>query len=104
MPQITLLGMKCTTITGVATTAYPLPDWAPDIAAIATSAVAGALADSWRASTTGTLGMGLLVVPERFLKVGARCFKFSGATGSNAKGTVWSVILRYQAVGELVRT
>lgn len=104
MPQITLLGVKCTTITVDGTTAYPLPDWAPDIEAFATTTnVAGIIPDGYCASTSGLLGMGNNATATRFDRAGARCFLFSSGH-RNSKKDIWSVVLRYQGVGELVRT
>lgn len=103
MPQLILLGVKCTTMTADATTAYPIPSWAPDIESIATTVAAGALPESWRSSTSAMLGFGGSGEAERFLRAGARCFLFSNAT-FNTKKTIMSVALRYQGVGEFVRT
>ena len=104
MPQITLIGVKCTTILDDGTTAYPLPSWAPDIAAFATTTnVAGIIPDGYCASTSGLLGMGNNATAARFDRAGARCFLFSSGH-RNSKKDIWSVVLRYQGVGELVRT
>lgn len=97
--QLILLGAKCTTITSDATTAFPIPAWAPDIEAIETTAVP---AYSFTASTSNTTELGTPIA-DSFKRAGKRCFLHSGGI-RNTKKTIRSVILRYQAVGEMVRT
>ena len=99
MVQLVLIGVKCTTITDDSTTAYPIPSWAPDIEDIPTTATPQY---SMRASTSNRMSMDTAVA-ERFKRAGARCFLHSGGK-RNDKKSIRSCILRYQAVGEMVRT
>lgn len=99
MTQLVLIGVKCTTITGDSTTAYPIPSWAPDIEDIPTTATPQY---SMTATTSNILSLDTLEA-ERFKRAGARSFLYS-AGKRNTKKNIQSVILRYQAVGEFVRT
>lgn len=104
MTQLYLLINKATTIlaTGgwAATTAFPIPSWAPDIEHI------GTLAEephNIRASTSQLLrgGLGANPVAVLMTQASARAYRIDG--GRNIINTLYTVILHYRAVGELVR-
>lgn len=108
MTQLYLYLNKATTIlaTGgwAATTAYPLPVWAPDIAFIGNTTLEP---HNVRASTDGAIvgGLGQAPAVERMVQASKRAYRIDGPGGTNRNDmdTLYTVILHYRAVGELVR-
>ncbi|GAH22738.1 unnamed protein product [marine sediment metagenome] len=102
--EMYLFENKCTTIpaTGgwAATTAYPLPDWAPEIAYIGSTTEMQCV----RASTSGVITGGLGAAPTltRLRQVSTKAYLLEEAT-RNDKKDIWTVIAKYRSVGELVR-
>ena len=82
---------------GIATTAFEIPDWAPDIAYIGTTTVVT------QYGTTGIFaGTGAAQIHRRYRKVGVRHFSVDGSHGAHT--SQWDFIMQYRAVGELIRT
>lgn len=83
---------------GVATTAFEIPDWAPDIAAIGTTAEVIQYG-STSLFTGADVGA---VINRRYRKVGVRHFSVDGSHGAHT--SKWDIIMQYRAVGELIRS
>lgn len=80
----------------IATTCFPIPEWAPDIAAIGTTS------EVIQYGTTGIIiGTGAVQTNRRYRPVGIRHFSVDGSHGAHT--TKWDFIMQYRAVGELVR-
>lgn len=82
------------------TTAYPLPDWAPEIAFIGTTHEAECV----RASTSGTITGGLGAAPAlvRLRQASKKAYRIEEVHRNDAK-TYYTVILNYRSIGELKR-
>lgn len=79
----------------IATTCFPIPDWAPDIAEIGTTA------QVLQYGTTGIIiGSGATCPNRRYRQIGVRHFHVDGKPVHTSK---WDIIMQYRAVGELVR-
>lgn len=98
MPQIDIVAVECTTVTGYAGLSFAIPEWAPDIAAIGNSTQEPY---NMRASTSDEPSMSSQV-RTKFTRVGPRSFTMSGTR--NVKGSIFTVRLHYMGVNELVRT
>lgn len=99
MPQIDIVEIECTTVTGyTGGLSYAIPNWAPDIAAIGNSTQEPY---NMRASTNAEISMN---TPARvkFTRAGPRSFLMSGSR--QVKGEVWTLRIHYMGVNELVRT
>lgn len=84
--------------TWTTTTAFPLPDWAPDIAYMGTTHEMMCV----RASTSGAIRGGLGADPAlvRIRQASRRAYVIESR---NDKKSYWTAIVRYRSVGELVR-
>ncbi|OEU75017.1 MAG: hypothetical protein BA864_14180 [Desulfuromonadales bacterium C00003093] len=98
MPQIDIVAVECTTVTGYAGLSFSLPGWAPDIAAIGTTAQEPY---NMRASTSDEPSMSSQV-KAKFSRAGPRSFLMEG--NRNVKGEIQTVRLHYMGINELVRT
>lgn len=95
-------GGTTTVIKSAATTSGPIkiPDWAPDIAYIPTTTVGGHAAIITPTTTSGTPVTG----QNPNINYNRRCFGIKNVNYENAFGAGNTIILRYVAVGELIRS
>lgn len=104
--EIYMFENKCTTINRTGdwptTTAYPLPDWAPEIAYMGGTTEMQSIRASTSAIATIVGGLGKAPALTRLRQASARAYLLEEAT-RNDKKDVWTVIAKYRSVGELIR-
>ena len=95
-------GGTTTVVKSAATTSGPIkiPNWAPDIAYIPTTTVGGHAAIITPATTSGMLGPG----QNPNINYNRRCFGVKNVNYENAFDAGNIIVLRYVAVGELIRS